>query len=217
MAATEPYLPALRFRALTPLFDLVARATTREAEFKRALLSQAQIQPGNRVLDLGAGTGTLALRAKAEHPAAEILGLDADPEILGLARAKAAKADLEVGFDQALSSSMPYSDGAFDRVLSTLFFHHLPPAEKRDTLREVVRILRPGGELHVADFTKPADRLQWLLSRTVRFFDGDTPTRQNLEGEMAGLIASAGLQEVEEPTRFRTPVGTIGLFSAVRR
>jgi SAM-dependent methyltransferase len=87
----EPYIPALRFRWLTAVYDPVVALTTRERTFKHRLLSQAQIEPGMRVLDLGCGTGTLAVWLKQRTPAAEVVGLDADPAVLALARRKATR------------------------------------------------------------------------------------------------------------------------------
>src|SRR6266498_2948524 len=89
--ASEPegYLPALRFRFLTRLYDPAIRLTTREGRFKRMLIDQAAAEPGQRILDLGCGTGTLAIDVKQRQPAAELIGLDADPEMLGQARRKA--------------------------------------------------------------------------------------------------------------------------------
>jgi ubiquinone/menaquinone biosynthesis C-methylase UbiE len=88
-SSRDTYVPALAFDRLTPLFDSVVRVTTREQTFKRRLLDQAAIAPGERVLDLGCGTGTLALMAKRRQPDAELVGLDGDPAILERARAKA--------------------------------------------------------------------------------------------------------------------------------
>ena len=210
------YLPALRFRMLTPLFDSVVRTTVRESTFKRALIEQAGLRAYQRVLDLGSGTGTLAVMAKRREPRCEVTGLDADREILELARRKAARAQLDVRFDQGLADELPYDAESFDRVLSTLFFHHLTGDEKRGTLAEVARVLRPGAELHLADWTAPADPLQALLSWQVRLFDGLDRTRENLAGKLPELLADAGFSAVREHQRLRTAFGTLGLLSGRR-
>lgn len=210
------YLPALRFRILTPLFDSVVRATVRESTFKPALIEQANLRAGQRVLDLGSGTGTLALMAKLREPRCEVTGLDGDPEILELARRKAARARLDVHFDQGLAGELPYGAGSFDRVLSTLFFHHLTSDEKPGVLGELARVLRPGGEIHVADWTAPAEPLQAALSWQVRLFDGLERTRESFAGRLPGLLAEAGFSDVREHQRLRTGFGTLGLLSARR-
>jgi ubiquinone/menaquinone biosynthesis C-methylase UbiE len=149
--ARDRYVPALRFRSLTGLYDPVVRLTTRESEFKRRLLEQPAPRPGQRVLDLGCETGTLAIEAKRAEPRTEVVGIDGDPDVLARAYAKAEAAGIEVEFDRGLSTELPYPDSSFDVVLATLFFHHLTGADERTTAREIVRVLRPSGELHVAD------------------------------------------------------------------
>lgn len=212
-AAGDAFLPALRFKMLTPLFDAVVRTTMREKAFKSSLIEQAKLQPGQTVLDLGCGTGTLALMTKQTQPRCDVIGVDADPEILGIARRKAQAEDMAVTFDAAVSTELPYEDASVDRVLSTLFFHHLTPADKRRTFQEIRRVLRPGGELHVADFTVAADLLQRVLSWQVRLFDGRERTEENFTGELPRVIANAGLGAITEHRRLRTGMGTLALFS----
>jgi ubiquinone/menaquinone biosynthesis C-methylase UbiE len=215
MNTTESrYVPALRFRFLTRVYDPAVRVTTREREFKRRLLDQAGIESGHRVLDLGCGTGTLAAMAKSRAPDAELVGLDGDPEVLERAREKAEAGGFEVRFDEGFSTELAYEEASFDRVLSTLFFHHLTGADKRRTAAELARVLRPGGELHVADIGRPADPVMWALSRQIRVFDGFEQTRDNFAGALPEIFAEAGLAEARERDRLRTPVGSISLYSA---
>jgi ubiquinone/menaquinone biosynthesis C-methylase UbiE len=205
------YLPALRFRVLTPLFDGVVRTTMRERRFKEMLLDQAGLKPGQRVLDLGCGTGTLALMAAEREPALELVGLDADPQILERARRKATAAGAEIRFDEGLSTELPYEDASFDRVFSTLFFHHLKPADKRLTAAEVARVLRPGGELHVADFGPPGDPLMRVAFGIVRLVDGRETTQENMEGRLPAIFEDNGLM-TEECAALRTSLGRLRLY-----
>ncbi len=146
------YVPALSYDRLTSIYDPVVRLTTREREFKSALVRQAGISAGQRVLDVGCGTGTLAVAAKLAAPFAEIIGLDGDSAILKQAKAKAERAGVAIQFDEGMSFALPYADASFDRALSSLFFHHLTRENKLKTLAEVHRTLKPGGELHIADW-----------------------------------------------------------------
>jgi SAM-dependent methyltransferase len=211
------YLPALRFRALTRFFDPLLSRGLPEQRFKQGLLEQAAPEPGQRVLDLGCGTGTLAMMVKAAQPEAEVIGLDADPEILALARGKAEATAAEVRFDEGLSTELPYQDRSYDRVLSTLFFHHLTGAEKRRTAAEIARVLRPGGELHVGDWGRPSNPLMWaLFVGTVRLFDGLERTRDNATGALPEIFEQGGLEGVAETDRIRTAFGTLALYRARR-
>jgi ubiquinone/menaquinone biosynthesis C-methylase UbiE len=210
------YLPALRFPALTRFYDPLIRWTTRETTFKRQLLEQASPGPGDRILDLGCGTGTLALLIQRAQPAAEVSGLDADPEMLARARAKAAADGVEIRFDEGFSNDLPYEDGTFDAVVSTLFFHHLAPQIKRQTAAEIARVLRSGGQLHVADWGRPSDPLMRVLSVSIRLLDGFEPTRDNLAGGLPRIFEVAGLAGAAQTGRLRTAFGTMGFYRAER-
>ena len=210
------YLPALRFRALTGLYDPVVRTTTREGRFKEMLVEQAAVEAGQRVLDLGCGTGTLAIQVKQREPGAEVAGLDADPEMLAQARTKAEEAGVELELTEGFSTELPYEDGSFDRVLSTLFFHHLDPEPKRVTAREIARVLRPGGELHVADWGKPSDPAMAVAILGIRLLDGFENTAENVEGKLPAIFEGAGLEQAQQTKSLRTPLGTIALYRARR-
>lgn len=208
------FLPALRFRALTPVFDRAVRLTTREQRFKRQLVDQARIAPGDSVLDVGAGTGTLAIMVAREVPSARVTGLDADPDILALARRKAADAGVEIDFVEGFSTELPFPDSHFDVVLSSLFFHHLERDVKTSTLSELHRVLEPGGRLHVADWGKPSDPVMAAASLPLRVFDGFGVTADNVSGALPGLFEQAGFEQVAVRDRLRTPLGTLALFEA---
>jgi ubiquinone/menaquinone biosynthesis C-methylase UbiE len=207
------YLPALRWKALTPLFDGVVRVTTRERTSKLKLIDQADVGPGDSVLDLGRGTGTLAIWLKQRVSEAQVTGLDADPDVLSRARKNAFAASTPVEFVQGSSTELPFPDESFDAVLSTLFFHHLRDAEKRKTLTEVSRVLRPGGGLHVGDYGKPQDPIMAAAFLVVRAFDGSEPTAANVRGELPEMFRAVGL-DAEQRAQLRTPLGTLAFYAA---
>lgn len=211
------FKPALRFHALTSLFDPVVALTTRERTFKRRILERAALRAGESVLDLGCGTGTLAIAAQRDQPAASVTGLDADPEVLERARSKAAAAGAEVAFDEGFSTALPYEDERFDVVLSTLFFHHLTDDDKRATAAEARRVLRPRGRVVVGDFGRPQDPLmRAIMLGTVTLLDGRETTAASLAGRLPELLAAAGLAAVAVSDRLRTPTGTVEILTATR-
>jgi ubiquinone/menaquinone biosynthesis C-methylase UbiE len=214
---TEPhYIPALAYRPLTALYDPVVRLTTREATFKAALLEQAGLQPDHRVLDLACGTGTLTVAAQRAQPQSDVIGVDGDPDILQRARRKAQHAGVSIRFDEALSQRLPYADASFDRVLSSLFFHHLDRGGKLATLREVRRVLKPGGELHVADWGKAANPLMRALFIGIQLLDGFPTTADNVAGHLPQFMREAGFGQIEETRRYSTVFGTLALYRARR-
>jgi ubiquinone/menaquinone biosynthesis C-methylase UbiE len=208
------YLPALRYHRLTTFYDPLLRWTLREFTFKSQLLRQTRIERGHRVLDLGCGTGTLTLLIKSRHPKAEVIGLNGDPNVLEIAREKAAKARVGVTLDQGMAFDLPYRDSSFDRVLSSLLFHHLTREHKVRTLKEAFRVLRPGGELHVADYGKARNWLIRVAFLSVQVLDGFSTTADNVTGLLPELFRATGFEEVEETTRYTTIVGTLSLYSA---
>ena len=213
-ARSDKYLPALGYDLLTPLYDVLIRWTMPESAFKRRLVRQARVGRGARVLDLGCGTATLTVLVKQEHPDADVTGLDGDPKILGIARAKARRAGVDIALEQAMAYALPHPEGSFDRVLSSLVFHHLTRGDKARTFREVHRVLRAGGELHFADFGKPQNALMRAASLPWRIFDGMETTGDNVRGELPALLRNAGFSEVCEAARYMTLFGTLSLYQA---
>ncbi len=214
---SEPkYVPALGFHWLTPYYDAVVGTTTRERSFKQALIKQARFEPGQRVLDLASGTGTLAIWIKQHQPQANVTGVDGDPAILSLASRKARKANVSVQFDHALSYNLPYPEAHFDRVVSSLFFHHLSWEDKERTAQELFRILKPGAELHVADWGRATNALMRGLFLFVQLLDGFKNTQDNVSGKLITLFGQAGFVKVTQRQAFSTVHGTMALYSAVK-
>lgn len=211
------FVPALGLAWLTPAYDFVIAATMRERAFRTALVDQAVILPGHDVLDLACGTGTLATMIGTRVPGANLNGLDADPQVLAIARRKSRAAGVEVRFEQGLSIRLPYPDGSFDRVVSSLFFHHLALQHKRETAAEVLRVLRPGGELHVADWGRAANALMRALFVPVQILDGFANTGDNVSGRLASVFEEAGFEEVRQTGAFSTVFGTLALYRAGKR
>lgn len=213
MNTTPRYIPALRYSMLTALYDPIVALTTRERVFKRRLIEQAGIRDGSSVLDLACGTGTLALWVKRRVPGANVYGIDGDPKILTFAQQKAERDGISITFQHGLSTNLPYDDCSFDCVLCSLFFHHLSHEDKVRTIREVFRVLKPGGEFHVADWGKPQNVLMRVLFFLVRLLDGFENTRENVRGELPDLFTAGGFQRVEERGTVTTPVGTMALYA----
>jgi SAM-dependent methyltransferase len=212
----QSFVPALGFALLTPLYDAVVRAGLRERSFRSRLIEQAAIRPGDRVLDLGCGTGTLLQWMDGRQPAARYTGVDADADVLDRARCKLAGAATPIQLDRARADALPYADAGFDRVVSSLFFHHLERDAKQRVAAELLRVLRPGGELHIADFGRPRNGLMRALFVPVQLLDGFGCTRDNVAGRLPGLLAEAGFRAVAERQRIDTAFGTLALYSAVR-
>lgn len=208
------FIPALGADWLTPLYDTVVRFTGERA-FKRRLVAAARIAARHDVLDLGCGTGTLALLVKRTCPGARVVGLDIDPRILAIARRKIERAHLDIELRQGSATAPPFPPASFDRVLTTLMLHHLTTAQKREALASARQLLRPGGELHVADWGRPHNALMRVAALKIRLVDGVKATEANLRGELPALIGASGFGDVAETERRMTPFGTLAFIRAV--
>ncbi|MFS0726309.1 class I SAM-dependent methyltransferase [Paenibacillus sp. 1P07SE] len=208
------FIPALRFHWLTSLYDPILRWTMRESTFKNKLIRQIQVDSGQRVLDLGCGTGTLTLLLKQAYPKAEVTGLDIDPNVLQIAKKKAVDMGMDIIFNQGTSFELPYPDHSFDRVVTSLMFHHLTLENKLRTLKEIFRVLKPQGELHIADWGKSQNRLMRIAFLSIQILDGFKTTADNVNGLIPQIIDKAGFTKSKETDKFMTVYGTLSLYKA---
>jgi ubiquinone/menaquinone biosynthesis C-methylase UbiE len=210
------YIPALRFHALTGLFDPLMRLIMRDEQLRRLTLSLLRPEPAERVLDIGCGTGSLAVRLKQEHPRATVVGYDIDPAALAIAEHKAREAQVSVTWARGPADDPPFPDQSFDLVTSSLLLHHLLPSGKRSALAAASRLLKPGGRLVLVDFTRPEGPLRALAFSLVRALDGRRETEDHVRGRVPVFVQEAGFANVAERLQLNTAVGTIGFFTACK-
>jgi ubiquinone/menaquinone biosynthesis C-methylase UbiE len=186
-----------RYDAMIGFFDtLMFRGALRALRQKS--IDLARLQLGERALDVGCGTGTLALEIQRRvGPTGHVAGIDPGPAQIARARAKAAQSRLPVAFQPGVIERLPFDDQTFDVVFATLMMHHLPAPLKRQGLAEIARVLKPGGRLVIADFPRKQDR----KGRAARLHAGGSDIHA-----LATLVNNAGFSavEIEEmaPPRF---------------
>lgn len=188
------YIPAAGCDLFLPFYDFITKLIGGD-EARRALLDLAELKPGQRVLDIGCGTGSLAIHIRLRNPDIEVVGLDPDPKALGRARRKAERAGAAIQFDVGFSNTLPYPDASFDRVLSSFMFHHLQRDQKEKTLREVSRVLKPRGYLLLLDFDLSGSSKEQGLSRLVR---SHQHIRENVESRIIAFMSQAGFSDVSK-------------------
>ncbi len=213
MKKHSDYIPALHYHWLTRWYDPMMRWFFPESGIHANLIAQAHIQPEQTVLDVGCGTGTLTLLIKQAHPNVVIHGLDIDAKILQIAQRKARQAGQNILWQQGTATSLPYPDKSLDHVCASLLLHHLTRQDKQHALREALRVLKPGGSLHVVDFGKPHDFSMWLISWLMRWFE---EIHDNVLGLLPVFMTNAGFHPVEAITHHRTVAGTIALYRAIK-
>jgi ubiquinone/menaquinone biosynthesis C-methylase UbiE len=148
-------------------YDLLIKLVTlgRERSMRERMLDLARIAAGESVLDVGCGTGTLAIAAKSRvGDAGTVDGIDPSPEMIERARKKAKRAHSGAVFRVAFVESLPFETARFDVVLSTIMLHHLPRAVRAQAIQEMRRVLKPGGRILIVDFGKRATEHRGLMA-----------------------------------------------------
>lgn len=206
------YIPAAGKRWLLPLYDPLLWLFGADAA-KRPLIEQAEIKSGFRILDIGCGTGSMAVLIKKLHPDAEVIGIDPDPAALSIGRRKAKRAGLSVEFDRGFADHMPYADASFDRVFSSFMFHHLEAEVKSATLREIRRVLKPGGSLYLLDFVREHGSHSGTAG-SGQLVHRHGALADRIEGRMTSIMDEAGLADAREVSRGKIFFGPIAYFRA---
>jgi ubiquinone/menaquinone biosynthesis C-methylase UbiE len=174
-------------------YDLLVWLLTlgREPVFREKVVRLARLSAGESVLDVGSGTGTLAIAAKRiVGPDGTVCGIDASPEMIARARNKALKAGTEIVFETAVAEALPFPDAQFDAVLTTMVLHHLPHEVRQQSLREMRRVLKPGGRLLAVDFGNSGRERRGLIAHFHRHMHFDLH-------EVIPRLSEAGLTSVE--------------------
>jgi SAM-dependent methyltransferase len=194
-----PVGPVPRTRGLTlnwaaPWYDTVCSILGLGKLFRDRTLAVASLRPGDHVLDVGCGTGVLTRRAAdAVGPAGEVWGIDPAPDMIRIAMQGATQTRNSGRFRVAATEALPFEDASFDAVLASLVIHHLPPDLKSAGLREIRRVLKPGGHLIAVDFDRPRHWLWRIVLSPVSFHPN---MRDHLRGRIVDMLQNAGFISV---------------------
>ncbi|MEV4892958.1 class I SAM-dependent methyltransferase [Nonomuraea sp. NPDC055795] len=211
------FTPALGRIAPTRLYDAVA-ALTRERLWRGLLAMHAAPRPGDVIVDVGCGTGSLALLLNRVEPRARLIGVDPDPDVLALARRKAAAAGAELEWRAGMGDALTeiVEAGSASTAVSSLVLHQCPVAMKRAVLASMFAVLRPGGRLVLADYGLQRTALMRTAFRVVQLADGRADTQPNADGILPALMAEAGFGDVREAEVVSTITGSISVYVARR-
>lgn len=217
MTQGESFTPLLGVSALSPLYDAAIGVATREGRWRGRLTRQINPNPNDRILDVGCGTGSLALMLKRHAPSAAVFGLDPDPKALQVARRKAARAGADIEFLQGfVSDSLIKSLRPLTKIVISLVLHQTPLSEKLRILNTCRHVLAPDGEVHIADYGEQRGLMRLAFRTTVQALDGVRDTEPHAQGQLPAIMRQAGLKTLTETSRTHTPTGQITCWIARR-
>lgn len=208
------YVPAAGRVGSTRGYDRSIALTMREARWRPLLRARvlSGVPHGGDVVDVGAGTGTLAIALAAHRSDVTVAAVDGDREILALAQAKPGAE--RVQWHKGLADALPLDSACADAAVTSLVLHHLDRGTKQRALREIARVLRPGGRLHIADWGRPATPLLRASFFVLQILDGFAGTRDHAAGRIPQLVRGCGFCDVRVYRRLRTVWGTLELLEA---
>jgi ubiquinone/menaquinone biosynthesis C-methylase UbiE len=202
------YLPAAGHDALLPCYDVFGRLLGIK-KVHQTLIAQAELADARRVLEIGCGTGNLIIRAKHDHPQLEAVGCDPDPKALD----RALRKNTAIRFEQGYAERLPYADGEFDRVLSSMMLHHVNDESKTAAASEIFRVLRPGGRLHLVDIGGEVAGDGGLAARLIR---RSPHAAGNLGDAIPRLLRGAGFDCTEVASKPHRILGRLNYYRASR-
>lgn len=211
MSAVPHYTPAAGRFLPTRAYDRLLAVLTREPIWRAELLHALAPQPGERILDVGCGTGSLAIMIKQVQPEATAVGLDPDPQARKIAKAKAERAGADVEWLSGYARDAA-GFGPFDKVVSSLVFHQVPLEEKRLGLEAMFKAASPGGRVLIADY---AEQRSWLMRqafRIVQSADGRVNTQPNADGYLERELSRIRGKQTAPDWSLNTPTGAISIF-----
>ncbi|WP_246398364.1 class I SAM-dependent methyltransferase [Mycobacterium vicinigordonae] len=216
--STPSFTPAAGNPKYTKHYDTVIALLTREQRWRSAAIAQLGLQPGDVVADIGCGTGSLAIMIKRHQPAARVIGVDPDPEVLQIARGKVRKAGVDVEFVQGMGDKAAelVGRGRADKAVSSLVLHQCPVPMKEAIIANMFALLRPGGDLVIADYGLQRSALMRFGFRFVQRVDGKADTQPNADGILPELIEQAGFVDVAERAVIPTVTGSFSIYHAHR-
>ncbi|MDE2301691.1 MAG: class I SAM-dependent methyltransferase [Sphingomonadales bacterium] len=207
------FTPAAGHGGALARYDEGVRAYTREAEWRPLMVARIDPQPGQLIVDIGAGTGTLAVALAQRCPGARIVACDPDPAPLAIAHARAEAAGAAIEWRQGFAGDEDWPAGTVDHATCSLVLHQVPTGEKRRLIQAMGRWTAGRGTIHIADYARQRGTMRQRFRATVQAGDGIEDTQPNADGMLELIFAELKFRRIGRDRHFRTRSGRFSLFS----
>lgn len=217
MPNQREFTPAAGRLAGVGSYDLLIRIFTREGVWRPRLIERILLHPAQKILEVGCGTGTLAIKNKLKRGSTHLIAIDPDPQVLDIARSKARAAGTEIDFIEGFLDQQSFGKAEFDVIYCSLVLHQVPLQAKINIIEQMITLLKPGGVLHIADYARQTGLMRLLFRLTVQMTDGIQDTQPNADGQIEQLLSDPRLTSACADEAIATPSGRISLFSRIRK
>ena len=209
----------IRFRLLKSLYDLFFVSMVRDDSWQEPLVVSLAPKINNRILDFGPGSGLTAVALALRFPEASFIGADPDPKAVEKARQCIARHQIgNIAIIEApRDGRLPFDAGSFDKIVCVLTLHDRLPDEKVGIVKEMMRVLRHGGTLHVADYDKPETPGEAAVLKLARYISGAAAIEPHIDGSWIKFLAEAGLIGIRRQSSHPVRVGRILVVKARKR
>ena len=201
----KKYIPAFSYDFLTPCYDTLVELIGYGKAEREMVINLLDLRKGETLLDIGCGTGTLLILAKKKYPNVAMTGIDIDEKVLGIARKKSQSEKVTIDYIETSSAQLPFTNASFDVIVSSLVFHHLPTEVKKQTLKEIYRVLKSEGRFLLADFGKKEGFILTIIDFLTKVFQVPeyTTLQDNLKGKLPEYMKEVGFTIEEIGKRYR--------------
>ena len=216
MNSNKKFIPALGYNWLSGFYDLTIKLTMPENKFRTLLIEELDPQDNEKILEFGFGTGQNLILVHQNYKKVLLSGVDIDPEIKSIALVKLEKLGFNIPLDLYDGKTLPYNNNSFDKVFSSLVFHQLDKETKLSALKEIYRILKPGGQLIIGDWGKAETKMMRFAFYAVQLLDGFKTTEDNVRGLLPELIKQVGFIKVIQTRFINTKLGTFSYYKGTK-
>jgi ubiquinone/menaquinone biosynthesis C-methylase UbiE len=210
------FVPAMGYNWLTYFYDMAVKLTMPEKKFREKLIDELDPKDNETILEFGFGTAQNIILANLRNNKAKLRGVDIDPKIRDIAFKKIKELGLDILLDLYDGKVFPYADNSFNKVFSSLVFHHLNRETKILCLKEIYRTLKPNGQLIIGDWGQAKSKRMRFVFYGVQLLDGFETTNDNVKGLLPKFIEMAGFKNVVETAFINTSLGTYSYYKAIK-